>query len=68
MKNENKYLSIKELLMGAENAMIQECVDDCNDCNDCKYGKIITGNKSICDAHTDLYAELVMGAGAIWND
>lgn len=63
MKNENKYLSIKELLMGAENAMIQECVDDCHDC---KYGKIITGNKSICDLHTDLYAELVMGA--IWND
>ena len=63
MKNKNKYLSIKELLRGAENAMIQECVDDCNDC---KYGKIITGNKSICDLHTDLYAELVIGA--IWND
>ena len=63
MKNKNKYLSIKELLRGAEYAMRQECVDDCNDC---KYGKIITGNKSICDLHTDLYAELVMGV--IWND
>lgn len=65
MKNENKYLSIKELLEEAEDAMIQEC--ECvDDCHDCKYGKIITGNKSICDLHTDLYAELVMGA--IWND
>lgn len=63
VKNKNKYVSIKELLDEVEDVMIQECIDDCHDC---KYGKIMTGKKSICDAHTDLYAELVMGA--IWND
>lgn len=63
MKNKNKYLSIKELLKEADDVMIQECIDDCSIC---KYGEIITGRKSICDAQTDLYAELVMGV--IWND
>ena len=63
MKNKNKYIGIKELLEEAYDVMMHECI---NNCSACKYGKIVKGKETICDAHSYLYTELV--GKELWNN